>query len=206
MTPGTPEIIRCPSCEYLQQRETLRSGNTFGAKFYSDGKCEAPMLPQFPHFVKCPECKSFFKIAPDVVVEKNQTRKPNIPFVSFLTTDEYLQAISSGLLNGNENDILSLRIELWRTYNDAVRDGQNELAEKELYEDNCRKILSSATNEPNDDEMCLMCAEMWRNIGEFDKSKALLNEIKSPDKYIKYISVIDSMCDVQNTLTVCVNL
>jgi len=33
------------------------SGNTFGATFWTDGKRDAPMLPDLPEFVKCPHCK-----------------------------------------------------------------------------------------------------------------------------------------------------
>ena len=42
-------IVReCPHCKaHVVQEETL-SGNTIGAKFYTDGKREAKMLPDHP--------------------------------------------------------------------------------------------------------------------------------------------------------------
>jgi hypothetical protein len=204
MMPGTPEIVKCPSCKEKQQRPTLISGNTFGASYYSDGKRIAPMLPQYPYFVKCPKCTKFFKIAHEEIArEMSFDRDSIIPFVKFLTVDELLQAIESGLVNGNDDDILSLRIELWQTFNDSIRDGQKEIPRKELYEDNCRKILSELT-EQNNDETYLTCAELWRNIGEFNQCASFLGKINSSEKFKDYISAINAACDVQNTLTVCV--
>jgi hypothetical protein len=54
-------IVReCPHCNaHVVQEETL-SGNTIGAKFYTDGKREAKMLPNHPWLVKCPVCSGLF--------------------------------------------------------------------------------------------------------------------------------------------------
>ena len=51
-------IVReCPHCKaHVVQEETV-SGNTIGAKFYTDGKREAKMLPDHPWLVKCPVCR-----------------------------------------------------------------------------------------------------------------------------------------------------
>jgi hypothetical protein len=54
-------IVReCPHCRaHVVQEDTL-SGNTIGAKYYTDGKREAKMLPDHPALVKCPKCSKFF--------------------------------------------------------------------------------------------------------------------------------------------------
>ena len=44
MLPGPNQIVACPHCEALAQYETLTSGNTFGARVWTDGKQIAPML------------------------------------------------------------------------------------------------------------------------------------------------------------------
>ena len=51
-------IVReCPHCKaHVVQEDTL-SGNTIGAKFYTDGKREAKMLPDHPSLAKCPVCR-----------------------------------------------------------------------------------------------------------------------------------------------------
>ena len=52
-----PAIIRqCSACSKPIKQFTIQSGNTFGAKFWTDGKHEAPMLPDQPWLVICPHC------------------------------------------------------------------------------------------------------------------------------------------------------
>ena len=304
MRPGTPDIIKCPSCGAYQKRGTIQSGNTFGAEFYSDGSMVAPMLPELPDFTKCPECSVFYKIDAQTILSGNASmgfarlllgdfentadyldalRK--IPFVERLSFDDYIQVINIGLFNGDDNDILALRILFWRASNERIRKGRNqnypigEDIEKIVYEENCRKILMlmqensyiekslmrddyyyslkglpdisllekhskllerimqpkkfeqyfstilSALKMANSrgdekplldvlkemtpkavkesrDENCLLCAELCRNIGEFDKCKSLLEEIEQTDKYADYISSITFACDERNSNTI----
>jgi hypothetical protein len=56
MLPGPDQIIACPKCQALAKYMTLRSGNTFGARLWTDGKRAAPMLPLPPEVVKCQHC------------------------------------------------------------------------------------------------------------------------------------------------------
>jgi hypothetical protein len=43
-----PIVRECPHCKaHVVQEETV-SGNTIGAKFYTDGRSYAPMLPDHP--------------------------------------------------------------------------------------------------------------------------------------------------------------
>ena len=56
MLPGPILIKQCPQCQKLFSESTLASGNTIGATFWTDGKCEAPMLPETPWLVKCAHC------------------------------------------------------------------------------------------------------------------------------------------------------
>ena len=208
MTPGPNELVKCPACGDYQQRRTLRSGNTVGATFYSDGKRVAPMLPEFPYFIKCPKCGKFFTISREVISNDKLADGERSPFVRFLTIDEYKQAIEEGLVNGKDSDILLLRTFLWRAYNDIIRQG-GEIEEKErvFYEENCRTIIAEKEDELKDgapelDGDRLMCAELWRNIGEFDKSKAMLNAISRQNDYKRYIDAIRTACDAKNPLTV----
>ena len=56
MTPGPTIIYQCYKCEGNFKYPTIGSGNTFGARFWSDGKKDAPMLPDQPWLIKCPNC------------------------------------------------------------------------------------------------------------------------------------------------------
>jgi predicted RNA-binding Zn-ribbon protein involved in translation (DUF1610 family) len=205
MMPDKPKIVQCPSCGKQQLRMSLLSGNTFGARFYSDGKRIAPMLPEFPYFVKCPSCGIFFKIKKETLVGETDWDDFANPYVQFMTVDEYVSAIEKGLFNGDEDDLLPLRLALWRALNDSVRDNPHgKIGELPLYEDNCRKILNEIEAKADNDEMYLTCAELWRNIGEFAKCRAALEKIKSTE-FKAYVSALNAKCDANNTLTVCVS-
>lgn len=56
MMPGPTAIRRCSACSKLIAERTIMSGNTFGARRWTDGKLNAPMLPEQPWLVKCPHC------------------------------------------------------------------------------------------------------------------------------------------------------
>jgi uncharacterized Zn finger protein len=56
MIPGPTVIYECSSCGKHIEQQTIVSGNTFGARFWTDGKVDAPMLPDEPWLVKCQHC------------------------------------------------------------------------------------------------------------------------------------------------------
>jgi len=229
--PGPPEVIACPACGAKHFRETLISGNTCGSRYYSDGRMVAPFLPAFPYFVRCCACKAFFKITEEVISERLQEdsyfrgkSRCDFPFVEFLTIDEFCQAIQDGLHNSRpkgskeyDNDIWSLRIQLWHTFNDKVRDdkGGAGAIEDPRYIDNCRTMLSEIREEdrvrdeeeegPDRDTSLLMLAEIHRNLGEFEECMRLLGEIANADKYSRYIPLISEQCAAQNRKTVRIN-
>ena len=56
MKPGPDKVIECPKCKALARVFTLVSGNTFGARRWTDGRMIAPMLPRPPVIAKCGDC------------------------------------------------------------------------------------------------------------------------------------------------------
>lgn len=58
MMPGSNILYECPVCRKEFYSETIGSANTYGAKFWSDGFVDAPMYPDLPPFVRCPNCKT----------------------------------------------------------------------------------------------------------------------------------------------------
>jgi hypothetical protein len=60
MRPGPTRILACPHCGALVKQRTLSSGNTFGARQWTDGKHVAPMLPRTPPLARCRQCRDFF--------------------------------------------------------------------------------------------------------------------------------------------------
>ncbi len=57
MLPGPDLIKKCPHCGKLAKQRTIASGNNLGAQYWTDGWFFAPMLPQTPQLVDCPNCK-----------------------------------------------------------------------------------------------------------------------------------------------------
>ena len=55
-----PIVRECPHCKAHVVHEETVSGNTIGAKFYTAGKQDAPMLPDHPWLAKCPMCGGLF--------------------------------------------------------------------------------------------------------------------------------------------------
>ena len=53
-------VVACPRCGGLARYETLISGNTLGARVWTDGKVEAPMLPRPPEVVRCSHCGAYY--------------------------------------------------------------------------------------------------------------------------------------------------
>ena len=60
MLPGPDQMIACPKCKGVARYMTLMSGNTFGARVWTDGKQVAPMLPNPPAVVKCRHCEECY--------------------------------------------------------------------------------------------------------------------------------------------------
>lgn len=63
MKPGPEQVVACPTCGMLERRRTLISGNTLGARVWSDGKVVAPMLPKNPDVVLCHGCGECYWLA-----------------------------------------------------------------------------------------------------------------------------------------------
>ena len=58
--PGPDTVRQCPACGKPVLEKTILSGNTLGRKLWTDGRQEAPMLPDQPALVKCPHCAHLF--------------------------------------------------------------------------------------------------------------------------------------------------
>ena len=165
---GPDLFYKCPVCGANLHSYSLRSGNTFGAKVYSDGKMFAPMLPEYPNITKCGGCgtilmlsrlEPFEEIAKISLWEKwksliTGTRREAKPSPRYyecehLSMDDLYRAID--VFPEAE---LYIRLMIWRSYNDRVtrrifvdstsedlRANYNLLDSKE-YKSNCLALLN----------------------------------------------------------------
>lgn len=176
--PGPDIIRRCPKCGQLVEEETTASGNTFGARFWTDAKMEAPMLPDRPWLVKCPKCAHLFwideaeRLGEKEPGEKPTTWKNTLPIVA-PAEEDYYQALSLLPLDGKKER--HLRIRAWQSTNDRWRyrsKRHNPTLPKRAVEN--LKSLYNLLDEKVENAR-LMKAEVARELGDFDKSIVLLN-------------------------------
>ena len=57
MIPGPKYVYECSRCSGPISYRTMASGNTFNSILWSDGKLDAPMMPDQPAAVICPHCR-----------------------------------------------------------------------------------------------------------------------------------------------------
>lgn len=170
MIPAPPEIVCCPKCGQGLLRHSLLSGNTFGATFYSNGRMEAPMLPEFPAFSRCPNCGAFFWVSD---LERGGGGRRSYPDIKELTVAETAAFLESGLVQGRDQEIF-VRIKLWHAFGDGVYDDHSE--DQELWEGNLRRLLELRPEEE------LMIAEIHRQLGQFDEAMEILNAILADEE------------------------
>lgn len=75
MIPGPDIYYKCPTCGAYLYTHSLTSGNTFGAKTYSDGKMVAPMLPEYPNLTKCENCETIVMLSRLEQIIEDDSRK-----------------------------------------------------------------------------------------------------------------------------------
>ncbi len=197
---GSNIIYKCNKCENLISRRSLKSGNTFGAKLFSDGKQIAPMLPEFPTLVKCDKCGHFLWLNKLEVVnkleatdnfgvnkllgiidnlEEENPTNDNPSLAMFLSINEYFEAIQAKAFS-NEEEERYIRIHLWWAYNDKVRIGKDQFlsgVDEKRWRENVKQLIP-LLNIDNIDNM-IMQAELYRNLGDFEKSLAIINNINN---------------------------
>jgi DNA-directed RNA polymerase subunit RPC12/RpoP len=129
MLPGPTLLYACPKCGQKIANESLMSGNTFGARYFSDGKRIAPMLPEFPDLIRCQSCGFFFFLHEQEPVDElyrfddqfdfdlseiDQAQAPGL--------DDLVLALREEVARKKENEI-AIRMDIWRAFNDRSRNG-----------------------------------------------------------------------------------
>lgn len=178
MIPGPVYIIPCPVCTFPGKKNSLISGNTFRVELWSDGKKKFPMLPEFPHLVRCRKCKSFFftrekdAIGQYTWSDQETDKWPDVDFFDFPSFLEYFEAL------GTEIDELYIRHKAFQSYNDYFRNNREHeitMEMRDLYFDNLKSLLYLFSDEEPDEIFTLI--EINRQLGRFDKCRELLDRI-----------------------------
>lgn len=179
MTPGPTVIRKCSACGNLIAEHTIGSGNTFGARFWTDGKRDAPMLPDAPWLVKCAHCGAHIwideqeqigEIEPWGQTGTNDAKFKDVRPPATPSLQDYLTTLAKGVLPREKEKYLRLRA--WWAGNDGRRekDRAGTMLDEELT--NLRSFVQLLDDADENDR--IMKAEAMRELGRFAEAEALL--------------------------------
>lgn len=188
MLPGPDYVYRCPNCSALAKQGSISSGNTFGAVYWSDAKCEARMLPESPALVACPNCGTYLWKKSLELVGKVEWYRPfrpaaagetpaewaKAPYLRSPDGDDFTQALSAGLGDTPERERY-IRVRLWWSLNDAYRtDNAGHRGEDTAFLGNLVRLALLLDDSAND---TLLQAEIARESGRFEQAVQLCDKI-----------------------------
>ncbi|MDZ7807489.1 MAG: hypothetical protein U5K71_10280 [Gracilimonas sp.] len=163
------------------REKTLKSGNTFGARHWTDGYFIAPMMPDRLWYVSCPHCDQAVWIDELEVVEKLPiyviTDAKNDPYrrawkakrAGDYQMREFLQ---SGETNTEKEKYI--RQDLWWAGNHKRRHSSTDFPQ--LLDEEVDNLLAyMKLLDKNDDHERVYMAEIHREMREFDQARELLN-------------------------------
>jgi hypothetical protein len=183
---GDDNIYKCPVCNNLIANGSLASGNTFDAIYYSDGKIDAPNNPEFPIFSICKKCDNLLWLYNMEEIDtcfdylQNEDYK-HAQLADFLTISEYEIALKIKAFSNTAEEIWIRKRILW-AFNDRIRANEpifKNNTEIILWEDNCEKYIELL--DISDNKAKITVAELFRNLGKFEKSLNILKTIKDPE-------------------------
>ena len=184
MLPGPNEIIQCPYCDQKFKKSTMMSGNTIGAKFWTDGKREAPMFSESISISFCKECSSYFWVEDAEVVDEappDSHKYLDLDYLKALTLEQYIDALQKIEIRSDQDEFYLMR-QIWWKYNDYYREDKNaEIPQdiKKVIPDLLDKLLNNF-NEENDEHL-LLKGELLRELGQFKVAEKTLNKISNPE-------------------------
>lgn len=206
---GPDQIVACPHCEALARYMTLRSGNTFGARVWTDGKQNAPMLPLPPAVVKCHHCAECYWLADarkigtvnpwgDESVQVDPSWAAS-PVVQEPSETEYYRALQEGLAANPEQEE-TLRVLAWWRRNDAFRDGPQGITVSDAHVSGASRenlnVLVRLLDEADENNR-LMKAEALRELGEFESANQVLSRVTSAE-YAEVVRQLRLLCDARD--------
>jgi len=166
-------IVReCPHCKARFVQEDTLSGNTIGAKFYTDGRRYAPMLPEHPWLAKCPACGGLFWVDETEQVDIGFDAAEGKPQVKAPSGKEILDFLAGRSLPKEKE--LYLRMRCWWKANDAWRWNPNAAPAFSKDQEQNLNALSAMLDETEPNQRILK-AEIARELGNFEECLLLLS-------------------------------
>jgi hypothetical protein len=195
--PGPPVIRECPGCRKALIQATTMSGNTFGAKVWTDGRMLAPMLPDRPWLVKCPACRVLFWV--DEARELGQrewgrqdTQWPDARAVESPEEADYLGYLSATNLTVEKT--IYVRRRAWWAANDPARE-KTRLQPAYTPAQETNMLALAELLDEQDPDQCIMKAEIFRELGRFDACIRILSRPFDGERYAQVAAFIKSLAE-----------
>jgi hypothetical protein len=192
--PGLEIIRETPGCKTQIIQGTTASGNTLRARYWTDGKVQAPMLPFRPWLVKGPECGEIFwidearELGKRLPNSKDRKQKwPDAQMVKPPSETEIIDFLSSVDLPPKK-ELYARRLAWWLA-NDAVRKSGVLKAKFSISQERNLKALAKLLNEDEQNHR-IMKAEIYRELGMFTECIELLKIPLVEDRHNEYADLI----------------
>lgn len=187
MIPGPTYVYQCPNCGNPFTRGSLMSANVGLPTKYSDGKGIFTGYPEIPDQSKCKKCDTIFLISELDEIDlffpgaEGSSKWEGADMADFLDVDDCFRLLAD-IPAENSDEELSMRVRIWRRYNDRIRNGENLFVDENdevRWTENCHKLLSFLN--PSDLNDKIMSAEIHRNLGDFDTCLRMMESLKDED-------------------------
>ncbi len=183
---GFSRVLTCPFCGTKKDVMSLMSGNTFGARLWSDKKEWAPMCPEVSWVQKCPQCGKYYFPSRQEYVRSDSTMSSDLGGLSLQEAKEALEQLTKDGFESMKEEAM-VRLLFFQTYNDKYL----------RYEDKSQEILSEdralfvecglwLVDHYAEDEV--LKAEFYREIGEMDKARSILEAAEMKDDFHKELA------------------
>jgi len=190
MIPGQTIIRECSACGKHIAERTIISGNNCGARYWTDGKEDAPFLPDLPPLIKCQHCDTLVWIEEQRQVGKikpcGKTRKfADARPASTPTFQDYVGFLGVGVDDKVKERYVRLRT--WWAGNDSRRES-SQPTPLDSFETQNLRVFVTLLDEAEDDDR-IVKAEALRELGEYaDAEKLLATEFE--DESLQFVSFI----------------
>lgn len=203
-------IYQCNSCKAFLSTVQIYGGVFLDNPVFSDGKSVEPLLPEIIEFSNCKCCGNYFwlddlkEIGLSYIEELEKSNFKNALPVASLTIEEYVNGLKSDVVRSKKQEI-KIRTFIWQAYNDRYRAGNPiflNLEDKARWRENCLRLLELIDSSKQSKK--LLIAELYRNLGNFEKSLQVLNDVMS-EKNKGIVEKLIAECNLRNPFVVSFN-
>lgn len=176
---GNAQIVICPFCGEKKEVLSLETGNTFGAKEWSDTKQIAPMLPMVSPVQRCTKCGKYYLFRKHKY-KHGKSGSFETGDLSYVEWKQAYEQLSSDPTIA-EKDWQTILLEIIHAFNDSYYRNYycpTSIPPKEEY-DFFIKIVDefiAMSDWSKNDDMVLK-AELYRETGRFQQCEDILNAI-----------------------------